>query len=95
MRTWRAEGHSISLPAPWRVSAGPIFDRQSGPRPVRKARQQSARAKRLAPGSHNNGLRFAKSTYGLGGCERCPLVTADRRLLAAGKKFKGVKIRAL
>ncbi|MDP2411928.1 MAG: type II toxin-antitoxin system VapC family toxin [Pseudolabrys sp.] len=27
--------------------------------------------------------------------ERCPLVTADKRLLAAGKKLKGVEVRAL
>jgi len=27
--------------------------------------------------------------------ERCPLVTADKRLVAATKKFKGVEVRAL
>lgn len=27
--------------------------------------------------------------------ERCPLVTADKRLLTATKKFKGVEVRAL
>lgn len=27
--------------------------------------------------------------------ERCPLVTADKRLLAAGKKFKGAEVKAL
>jgi predicted nucleic acid-binding protein len=27
--------------------------------------------------------------------ERCPLVTADKRLVAAAKKFKGVEVRAL
>ena len=27
--------------------------------------------------------------------ERCPLVTADKRLLTAVKKFKGVEVRAL
>lgn len=27
--------------------------------------------------------------------ERCPLVTADKRLVAAGKKMKGIEVRAL
>lgn len=27
--------------------------------------------------------------------ERCAMMTADKRLLAAGKKFKGVEVRAL